>query len=210
MLWRENLVMYDRETDSWWAQASGVAIRGTMAGQQLVPVPSTMVTWQEWRRQHPETLVLRKSGWGVSDSYRGCHQSGALGVTGRLRRERRPDPKTLVLGFRLDSGGYAVRLDALADRPVILHTAPEGQVIVGASADRSGGRVFHAGSHAFRLAEQGTRLVDSATGSAWNAGSGRALSGPLKGAALEEIPANLAYWSAWRAFFPDPEWLIQP
>ena len=64
-----------------------------------------------------------------------------------------------------------------------------------------------------------TLLIDRAGGAGdWLAerlrwrpeASGRAISGPLNGAALEEIPANLAYWFAWRAFFPNTEWLIQP
>ena len=32
MLWRENLVMYDRETRSWWAQATGRGLKGRAKG----------------------------------------------------------------------------------------------------------------------------------------------------------------------------------
>ena len=54
-LWRENLVMYDRQTDSWWSQGYGKAIRGTFDGAELETYRSTMVTWSEWRTLYPDT-----------------------------------------------------------------------------------------------------------------------------------------------------------
>ncbi len=45
-LWRENLIMYDRQTDSWWAQAYGRAVQGPMKDTELEMYPSTMMTWK--------------------------------------------------------------------------------------------------------------------------------------------------------------------
>ncbi len=92
-LWRENLVMYDRQTDSYWSQAFGQAIRGLKTGSRLMTYPSDMMTWGQWRTLHPETLVLSKrvSGRleGMRDVYWSYHRSGDVGVTGRLRALRR-------------------------------------------------------------------------------------------------------------------------
>ncbi len=210
MLWRENLVMYDRETGSWWAQATGRAIRGPLEGGTLQMVPSDMMTWKEWRTRHPDTLVLSKiqSGraQGTSDVYTRYHRSGDLGVTGRTRLEGRGvGAKTRVLGFRFDGRAFAAVLDDLADESVLVTTAPGEPFVIVATPDGSGARAFRAGSHRFsvRSGSGPPVLVDEATGSEWNAFDGVATSGDLAATRLEQVPATLAYWFAWRAFFPD-------
>lgn len=88
MLWRENLVMYDRQTDSWWAQAMGEAIHGELKGTSLEIFPSQMMTWKEWRARHPDTLVLQKPSGNraMRDSYATYHASDRIGVTGFTRQ----------------------------------------------------------------------------------------------------------------------------
>ena len=49
MLYRDALVMYDRETLSLWSQIGGRAIRGPLRGQTLQPLPSVHATWKEWK-----------------------------------------------------------------------------------------------------------------------------------------------------------------
>jgi hypothetical protein len=53
-----NLVMIDDATGSYWSQFLGRAICGPMEGTTLEIRPSTVATWGEWRREHPETDVL--------------------------------------------------------------------------------------------------------------------------------------------------------
>ncbi|MEF8851192.1 MAG: DUF3179 domain-containing (seleno)protein [Haloarculaceae archaeon] len=53
-----NLVMYDRGTRSYWSQLLARAICGPLAGTKLGVVPSGAVTWERWRREHPDTEVL--------------------------------------------------------------------------------------------------------------------------------------------------------
>ena len=56
-----NLMMYDTETESLWHQASGESREGAFTGEQLAELPEdswAVHRWGEWRRDHPETLVL--------------------------------------------------------------------------------------------------------------------------------------------------------
>ena len=56
-----NLVMYDRETDSLWLQSSGEGLEGSLAGRQLQELDEEqwgIVRWGDWRKAHPDTLVL--------------------------------------------------------------------------------------------------------------------------------------------------------
>ncbi len=54
-----NEVQKDRETGSRWQQAIGEAIDGPLKGKRLKLYPFTRTTWGEWRRQHPDTRVLK-------------------------------------------------------------------------------------------------------------------------------------------------------
>ena len=54
-----SLVMRDLETDSWWSIMTGDAIGGELEGTRLEELPvGEKVRWEEWRRRHPDTLVL--------------------------------------------------------------------------------------------------------------------------------------------------------
>ncbi|PKQ10953.1 MAG: hypothetical protein CVT70_16695 [Alphaproteobacteria bacterium HGW-Alphaproteobacteria-1] len=53
-----DMVMYDRETESWWQQAVGRGIVGQMTGVELRMLPSWMESWDQFRSRNPEGLVL--------------------------------------------------------------------------------------------------------------------------------------------------------
>lgn len=53
-----DMVMYDRETQSWWQQAEGRAIVGAMTGRELDTMPSWMESWDSFRKAHPDGLVM--------------------------------------------------------------------------------------------------------------------------------------------------------
>ena len=55
-----DMVMYDRETESWWQQAIGEGIVGEMTGRRLRPLPSWMESWDEFRVRNPEGLVMAR------------------------------------------------------------------------------------------------------------------------------------------------------
>ncbi|MBY6200472.1 DUF3179 domain-containing protein [Maritalea mobilis] len=53
-----DMVMYDRETESWWQQAVGRAIVGEMAGTELTALPAWVESWDSFRAAHPNGLVM--------------------------------------------------------------------------------------------------------------------------------------------------------
>ncbi|MFK7793110.1 MAG: DUF3179 domain-containing protein [Devosiaceae bacterium] len=54
-----DLVMYDRQTDSWWQQFSGESITGSYAGTQLTMLPSQLVSWERFAEANPDAMVLQ-------------------------------------------------------------------------------------------------------------------------------------------------------
>ena len=64
LLYNSDLVMYDRKTDTLWDQVTGRAIIGELTGMRLKQVPIDTVTWEDWKKLHPDTKVLsRETGF---------------------------------------------------------------------------------------------------------------------------------------------------
>jgi hypothetical protein len=53
-----DMIMFDRETESWWQQFGGEAIVGEMTGARLREIPSWMESWGRFREDHPGGLVM--------------------------------------------------------------------------------------------------------------------------------------------------------
>jgi len=53
-----DLVMYDRQTESWWQQFGGEAIVGVMSGKRLHLVPSRLESFGRFRQRFPNGQVL--------------------------------------------------------------------------------------------------------------------------------------------------------
>ena len=55
-----DLVMWDRQTESWWQQATGEAIVGSLTGARLERIPSAVLSYEEFKRAHPDGTVLSR------------------------------------------------------------------------------------------------------------------------------------------------------
>ena len=53
-----DMVMYDRQTESWWQQAIGRGIVGELNGVKLTQLPTWMESWAEYKSRNPEGLVM--------------------------------------------------------------------------------------------------------------------------------------------------------
>ena len=53
-----DMIMFDRETESWWQQAIGEAIVGDLTGTELQTLPSWMESWSEFEARNPDGLVM--------------------------------------------------------------------------------------------------------------------------------------------------------
>jgi len=73
-----DMVMFDRETESWWQQALGQAIVGELTGAKLKTLPSWMESWQEFTDRNPDGLVMAEPAYNRAygrNPYRGYDSS---------------------------------------------------------------------------------------------------------------------------------------
>ena len=55
-----DLVMWDRQTESWWQQITGEAIVSELTGATLEFIPSSIVSWREFSKAYPDATVLAR------------------------------------------------------------------------------------------------------------------------------------------------------
>jgi hypothetical protein len=220
-----DLVMYDRQTESWWQQATGQAIVGELSGTQLEFLPVQLVSWGQFVEAHPDGMVLSREtghprdydrnpypGYDVADSDPFLLEDKTL-IDGRL------SPKVRILGLVVGDEAAAYPFPFLAEHPVV-NDEVGGQPIVVVWADGAasglggptvGGGEIVGAANAFSREVRGRTLTfeadgglvrDVETGSTWTF-EGRAISGEMEGAQLELLVADSPFWFAWAVFRPD-------
>jgi hypothetical protein len=113
MLWKDALVMYDRETETLWSHLNAKAIHGPLQGMQLKPYAAIHTTWGQWKRLHPGGQVLSKrSSFGGTegryDVYSGyMADPNRMGIFGRRNPDLTLPGKEHIFGLTLDDARVA-------------------------------------------------------------------------------------------------------
>jgi len=219
-----NLIMYDRQTETWWQQATGGAIVGELTGLQLVFSPASIIAWADFKATHPEGEVLSRET-GFQRSYGQNPYVGYDDVNNPpflYRGPATPDampPVARVLTIDLNDDAVAYPYDVLQKVNVVNDTVGGKDVVVFWAAGTAsaldagtvaGGRdVGTANTFARDLDGQtltfaldGSRIVDEETGSEWDV-LGRAVSGKMAGKQLSPVVAINHFWFSWAAFKPE-------
>jgi hypothetical protein len=94
--------MYDHQTESLWSQIRKEAVTGDMIGSRLTLLPLVHTTWNVWRKEHPQTLILSPDTGYPRDYSRDPYASylnsdRLMFPVGKI--DPRFSPKTWVLGL---------------------------------------------------------------------------------------------------------------
>ncbi len=117
--------MYDRKTESYWTQIEGLAIVGELTGTKLTSVTIDTVVWREWKKAHPDSLVLSQdTGFERSygkDPYGSYYEDSFLFFTVE-KRDDRLHPKTVVFGIEVNGVFKAYKEEDMKELKVIEDT----------------------------------------------------------------------------------------
>ena len=224
-----NLLMYDRQTETWWQQATGEAVIGELTGMQLTFLPVPTIGWLEAMETYPAAQVLsRETGYNRpygNNPYAGYDNINSSpflydGPTtpGQL------SPLTRVTTVDLNGEAVAYPNDVLEQERVVNDTVGGIDLVViwqsglasvfgGSSADGQdvgSNGVFERELEDLMLsfAVDGDRIIDEQTGSVWNV-LGQAVSGELEGSQLISVVKVDHFWFSWAAFKPETR-IYQP
>lgn len=210
------LVMYDHQTNTLWSQFLRKGVKGELAGTELEVIPVTQTTWASWKELHPDTLVLDKKGRYQRDSYEGYYTDRRAGIIGESIGDDRLPTKELVVGVDLDGSTKAYPFSNLEASPVVNDALGSDSLLVFFDDGTGTALVYErtVGAKALTFELEGepdgilTILVDKETGSRWQAFTGRAIDGELKGETLDRVLSHLSFWFAWTDWNPDTELYI--
>ncbi len=218
-----DLVMWDRQTESWWQQFTGEAIVGELTGKKLTFLPASIISWQDFKDANPEGKVLSRDT-GHSRPYGGNPYAGYDRVDnppflfdgdldGRLL------PKERVAAVTIGDVAAAFPFSVLEEEKVVNYTVNDQDLVVfhvsgtrsaldktpiRESRDVGATGVFdsHLEGQKLTFRADGDKIVDEQTGTAWNI-LGQAIEGPLTGKKLIPIVHANHFWFSWAAFQPD-------
>ncbi len=218
-----DLIMWDRQTESWWQQFTGEAIVGVLTGKRLDFIPTAIVPWKDFKKAHPHGKVLsletghgRPYGQGLYPEIDRIHERSPVregpGGVSLPAMER-------VVGVTAGDLSTAFDYQTLAHERVVNHTIGETDLVVFYEPEtlspfqdltEDSIRRSVGASGVFSPHVEGRRLtfrfiddeiVDLETGSTWNL-LGHAIDGPLAGQRLQPILHGDYFWFAWLAFNP--------
>jgi len=225
-----NLIMYDRQTETWWQQATGEAVVGELTGTQLEFLPATIIAWDQFKRAYPTGTVLsrdtgyvRPYGENPYVGYDDINSSPFL-----YQGPRTPDrlaPMARVLALDLNGEVVAFAYETLETEHAVNAVVGGEQVVVfwepgtasalDSVALAAGRDVGTAAAYsrtldgrALNFAFDGSAFVDQETGTGWDI-LGQAIDGELAGERLTPVVAVNHFWFSWVAFKPETQ-VYQP
>lgn len=119
LLYKSNLLMYDHQTSSLWSQIRQEAVTGPTTGAKLNVLPSTMTTWEKWKKRFPETEVLSlNTGHSRNydrDPYEDYYKN-KRGLLSFLKKGPGGKEKQLVAGITINGESKAYPIDLLREQ----------------------------------------------------------------------------------------------
>jgi hypothetical protein len=208
----DDLVLYDRETDSEWKQSTGECIAGEFEGRRLAVRSATVTTAERFRESYPDGVVLEAPG-GESEAasdddapapidydqrpYERYVEGEGFGLDAHRGGEGRAwgrddlDPKAVVLGVVRDGEALGFPRERVRDEGGAVSATVDGEDVVvfatddGIHAYADPGFAFEPTDDPGAVAGDGTR---------WNGTTGRS----ADGRELARVPARRLYAFTWQ------------
>lgn len=176
-----DMVMYDRQTESWWQQAIGTGIVGQHLGDELTQIPAWMESWSDFLARNPDGIVMdepdarRPYGSNPYVSYDSSHRPFLY--NGEIPPHDVPS---------------LARVVRVGDRAWTLLRLSEEEEVVEAGVRITWKAGVTSALDARSIAQSkdvgGIRVRDAATG--------------------EDLPHDVMFAFAFHAFYPDGIWML--
>jgi len=212
LLYNNNLIAFDRSTNSNWSQLSLKAVNGPLSGTEMPTFQVVETRWSIWKEMFPETKVVSTAtGW---DRPYGTYPYGDFRTNNRnlffplAIDDTRLDRKERVHGVLINEKAKIYRFESFGSETSIINDTFQGEDIV-VVGSRGG---FMASFFAtlpngttpnFIAINEGKAVLADDDGNQWDI-FGFPVSGTLQ-VPLQATQSFMGYWFAWGAFYPVPE-----
>lgn len=230
LLMHNDMIMYDKQTNTWWEQLMGEAIVGELAGTELKMMRALIISAKDYFDRYPEGKILSPEGITIIDKKTGHrpfhhlnHENGKIDSTYYLPEKIDPrlPPLERVLDIHVADHTMIYPFSAIAKKGVINEVFDNMHFVIFYHKDMVSvldeddlSKSKHIGSAtAFRSTldgvnytfhKKGNYFYDDQTHSIWDI-TGYCREGSLKGKQLMIVPHSNHFAFAYLAFFPDAE-----
>lgn len=232
MLRNSDMIMADKESESWWQQLTGESIVGKYMGIDLQVIPSVVISMEEFFDAYPNGMVLSRSmdtkakeSYGTNPYRKYDRDAGApykrffdySDIDHRL-----PPMERIVAVEHFDGVNKRIYpFSVLRDKRVVHDTFQNQELVVFYSSktisildERDISKSRRVGSTAVFSSDldglhltfkaKNDHFVDDQTGSIWTI-AGICVEGPLKNKHLQIVPHGNHFAFAWLSFHPDSD-----
>jgi hypothetical protein len=225
MLRHSDMIMFDRETESWWQQITGEAIVGDLTGKELKQIPAQIVGFGQFAEAFPKGLVVsRETGYNRDygrNPYVGYDEIGKAPFLFRGKLDDRLPPMEKIVVVEIGGVSKAYPRTITRKMRVINDEIKSNSIVIfhndGANSALDAGRISDSkdigATGVFDSEIDGKVLtfnfadgvfIDKETNSKWNI-FGKAFAGKLKNKQLKPIKHGDYFAFAWLTFRPKTE-----
>ncbi len=225
MLRMSDLVMWDRQTESWWQQFTGEALVGDLSGAELAVIPTLLISLEEYFEAYPQGKVLsnqtghfREYGSNPYTAYDDLENVPRF-FQGEIDSRLPPMERLVDIHVRGKYKVYPMRAvseeevinDRFEGEPVVLFytsktvsALDEGQIAESKQIGAVTVFVPEVDGQTLHFVKSGTYFKDEQTNSFWNI-AGQCIEGHFKGSQLRPKAHGNHFAFAWFAFRPKSE-----
>lgn len=195
-----NAMFEDQTTKSWWRQANGEALIGSLKGTALPEVESQQMSLKQWLLLYPDSKVLQadksfSEKYDKMKNYESGKGSSDLTKTDSLSWK----DKSWVVGIKIGKESKAFDWNRLVRERVINDKVGHQPVVLVLASDKRSFVAFERMSFFQKFQLKNDSLYDASTSYDLK-GNARDKSGSLK-----KINAYQEFWHSWRTFNSDTQ-----
>ena len=128
-----NLLMYDRQTESWWQEFGGEGVIGHYAGRKLEQLYLSIASWGDFKAMFPDGRVLSRPDTGRpygSNPYAGYDRPGSSPFLFDGEEDPRLPAVERVAALELGGDAWAVSFTTLAEERVVSASVGGEDIVV--------------------------------------------------------------------------------
>jgi Protein of unknown function (DUF3179) len=228
MLRNSDMVMADKQTETWWQQLMGKGIVGELAGAELTVIPSFVISVEDFFNRYPDGKILSpKTGtdaenmYGINpyENYDGTSNKPWDRYFDPLKIDNRLAPMERIISLEGNTGYKVYPFSVLAEKKVINDQMGKQNIVlfykaetvsvldkkeISKSRNTGSATVFSSivDGQLLVFKKNKSNFVDTNTNSIWDI-TGLCIKGKMKGKHLIPVPHGNHFAFAWLAFYPD-------
>jgi len=200
-----NAMFEDASTESWWQQATGIAVAGDLKGKALQEIPSTQSTLESWLVRYPDSKILQPDTI-YNKQYKSLKDfdNGTTDDDLEKRDSASWKFKSWVIGIQHKGNSKAYDWNELVTEKLIQDSMRGLPLMITLENDTATFHVLNRNinGNVLHFEQSNGKIIDLQTASVWRE-DGLCIQGIYNGQHLANVQASQEFWHSWQSFHPN-------